>query len=300
MCGIFEIQGDELDIGFINIKEAHYQPEQEMRALIEELWLEYEPYADADFREGFARDVDGRFWELFLGCTLLHAGHRLLLRSDRSPNGGQPDLCVIDGKQRVWIEAITPTRGEQGVDQVAEILPINEGGGFIPAPLRQTQLRTTSAFWTKSQKLQEYLVEGVIAPEEKRLIAISASRFATTASEDPPLVISSLFPIGQAYVSVDRTTGEIVEEGYHYEPTIERLNGVIPRTAFADGQFSHVSGVLWSRIGLGCLSRIIRPLTMAHNPYADVPIEAGWGPWDKEYIAEQVDSDWVVNDIRNG
>lgn len=299
MCGIFDVEGDGLDIGYVNIKAGNAAPEREMRDLIEDLWAEYEPYADGDFREGFAQDVDGRFWELFLGSTLLRSGHQLLPRSERSAGGGQPDICVVEDGRRTWIEAIAPTRGEADNDQVPTILPINEGGGVVPIPLRQTQLRTTSAFWTKSQRIQAYLEEGAIAPSERRIIAISASRFATVATEDPPLIMSSLLPIGAAFVRVDRNSGEVVEEGYNYAPTIERLGGEIPRTAFSGPEFSHVSGVLWSRIGLGNLSRQIRPLTMVHNPFAEIPIEQGWGPWDKEYVVSEDASGWVANNIRD-
>ena len=45
-------------------------------------------------RQGFARDVDGRFW-VYLGCTLLSkAGRTLLPVVERQREGGQPDLCV--------------------------------------------------------------------------------------------------------------------------------------------------------------------------------------------------------------
>lgn len=92
MCGIFDLEGDGLDIGYVNIKDGIAAPEREMRDFVEELWAEYEPYADGDFREGFAQDVDGRFWELYLGSTLLRFGHKLLARSDHSASGGQPDM----------------------------------------------------------------------------------------------------------------------------------------------------------------------------------------------------------------
>ena len=298
MCGIFDVDGDDLDGGYVNIKAGLAAPERKMRNHIEGLWAEYEPYADGDFREGFAQDVHGRFWELLLGTTLLRSGHQLLPRSERNAGGGQPDICVLEDGSRTWIEAIAPTKGKAGSDQVPTILPINEGGGLVPVPLRQTQLRTTSAFWTKSKKVKAYLEEGAIDPSERIIIAISASRFATVATEGPPLILSSLFPIGAAFVRVERNSGEVVEEGYNYAPTIERLGDEIPRTAFSGPKFSYVSGVLWSRISLGNLSRQDRPLTMVHNPYAEVPIEQGWGPWDKEYVVSEDASEWAVYNIR--
>ncbi len=298
MGGIFDMEGDGLDAGYVNIKAGLSETERELRDVIESFWAEYEPFADSDFCEGFAHDIHGRFWEMLLGTTLLRSGHQLLPRSERSVGGGQPDLCVVEDGCRTWIEAIAPTRGEALGDQVPNILPINQGGSVVSVPLRETQLRTTSAFWTKSQKLQGYLDEGVVAPSDRRIIAISASRFAEVASEDPPLVMSCLFPIGAAYVRVNRNSGEVVEEGFNYAPTIERDGSEIPRTAFSGPEFSHVSGVLWSRIGLGNLSSKVRPLTMVHNPYAEVPIKQGWGPWDKEYVVSENASGWVANNIR--
>jgi hypothetical protein len=38
------------------------------------MWATYQPYAEPGFPQDFARDVDGRFWEMYLGCTLLDAG----------------------------------------------------------------------------------------------------------------------------------------------------------------------------------------------------------------------------------
>jgi len=294
---IFDVDGDNLDPGFVNIRARRYWAEQEMHERIEAMWETYEPYADPDFRHGFARDVDGRFWEMYLGCTLLEAGRALLPAAERLRDGGQPDLCVVEDGRRIWIEAIAPDDGEPGPDQIVRPVPINEGGGFVPAPVRQAQLRTTSAFWTKSRAIARYLSEGVIGADDVRIIAISASRFGPYVGEDPPLIISSLYPIGDAYVTIDRETGEIVDQGFHAAPVIERDGCPIPRTAFLDGRFADISGVLWSRIGLGNMSRRIRPLTYAHNPLAYRPLPERWGVWDHEFVATQDGEKWQVTDI---
>lgn len=297
MTRIFDIDGDNLDPGFVNIRERQSRAEQEMHELIEAMWAIYEPYADPDFRHGFARDVDGRFWEMYLGCTLLEAGRALLPAAERLREGGQPDLCVVEDGRRIWIEAIAPDDGEPGPDQIARPVPINEGGGFAPAPVRQAQLRTTGAFWTKSRRIAHYLSEGVIGADDVRIIAISASRFGPYVGEDPPLIISSLFPIGDAYVTVDRETGEIVDQGFHAAPVIERDGDPIPRTAFLDERFADISGVLWSRIGLGNMSRRVRPLTYVHNPLAHRPLPERWGVWDREFVATQDGDNWQAADI---
>lgn len=298
MTDLFDVDGPNLDLGFVNLKAAQFPEEQRLRTMLDAMWARYEPYADPDFRHGFARDVDARFWEMYLGCTLLEAGHQLLPVVERQREGGQPDLCVLDGAHRIWIEAIAPDEGQAGPDQIVRPIPINEGGGLVAAPIRQAQLRTSSAFWTKSQKISRYLAEGVIAPGDKRIIAIGAGRFGIYVTERPlPLIMTTLFPIGDAFVRIDSDTGAVLEEGFHAAPMIDRQGGAIPRSAFLDARFAHVSGVIWSRIGIGNLSREVRPITYVHNPLATVPMPLRWGGWDREFVATQVGDQWEATDI---
>ena len=298
MSDLFDIDGVDLDLGFQNIKVAQFPIEQRLRAMLQEMWERYEPYADPDFRQGFARDVDGRFWEMYLGYTLLEAGRTLLPVAERKREGGQPDLCVLDHGRRIWIEAITPDEGAPGPDQIIRPIPINEGGGLFAVPIRQAQLRTSGAFWTKAQKIGRYLEQGVIAPEDTRIIAISASRFGVYVAEQPlPLIMTTLFPIGDAYITIDRGTGNVLEEGFHPAPLIQRERNPIPRTAFLDERFADISGVIWSRISLGNLSRQVRPITYVHNPLAQIPLPTNWGVWDREFVTRPQGDRWEANDI---
>lgn len=298
MSDLFNVDGPNLEPGFENLKTAVSPIEQELRAILQEMWTRYEPYADQDFRQGFARDVDGRFWEMYLGCTLLEAGLALLPAAERRREGGQPDLCVLYDGRRIWIEAITPDVGEPGPDQIVRPVPVNEGGGLVAAPTREAQLRTSGAFWTKARRIARYIEEGVIALEDIRIIAISASRFAPYIAEEPlPLIMTTLFPIGDAFITVNRHTGEVIEQGFHEAPIIERNRNPIPRTAFLDERFAHISGVIWSRIGVGNMSRQGRPITYVHNPLANVPLPTNWGIWDREFVTAQHGGGWQSSDI---
>lgn len=297
MTRIFDYDGRNLNQGFVNIRAAAHWSERQMHDFVEGLWEVYEPYADPGFREGFARDPDARFWEMYLGCALLDAGRALLPATDRARVGGQPDLCVLDGDRRIWIEAIAPDEGQEGPDQIVRPVPLNEGGGWIAAPTRQAQLRMTSAFWTKVRVIRRYVEQGVIGEQDTRIIAISASRFGAYVSDDPPLILSSLFPLGEHYVTVDRNTGEIVEEGFHRADEIQRDGRPIPRTAFLDPQFSDISGVIWSRISLGNSGRRNRPLMYVHNPLAQFPLAERWGVWDREYVSTVEGDVWRATDV---
>ena len=298
MSNLFDIDGQNLDLGFENLKVAKSPIEKQLRALLQEMWAKYEPYADPDFRHGFARDLDARFWEMYLGCTLIEAGRTLLPAAERQREGGQPDLCVVDSGRRTWIEAIAPDEGAPGPDQIVRPIPINEGGGLVAAPTRQAQLRTSSALWTKARAIAGYLEQGVIAPEDTRIIAISAARFGVYVSEHPlPLIVTTLFPIGDAYATVDRATGEVLEEGFLAAPLIQRQRSPIPRTAFLDERFADISGVIWSRISIGNLSRQDRPITYVHNPLAKISLTENWGIWDREFVTTRHGDQWETTDI---
>jgi hypothetical protein len=138
----------------------------------------------------------------------------------------------------------------------------------------------------------------VIAPEDTRIVAISASRFGAYVTEQPlPLIMTTLFPIGDAYITINRETGNVVEEGFRVAHFIHRERDPIPRTAFLDERFANISGVIWSRIGIGNLSRLDRPITYVHNPLAQVPLPANWGVWDREFVTTQHANGWESNDI---
>lgn len=176
--------------------------------------------------------------------------------------------------------------------------PINHGGRFGSMPTRQAQLRTTGALLKKTKVFERYLLQRVVAPEDVRIIAIGAGSFGLYATEHPlPLIVSSVFPIGDAYVTLDRDTGEVVGGGYEPSYKIERKGPAqdpIPRTAFLDPTFAQISAVVWSRVSIGNMASAERPLTLVHNPTAAVPMRQRWGCWDREFVAVRDGDGWTV------
>jgi hypothetical protein len=301
MTDLFAITGDDLDLGYLNLRAGKHRRERDIAQALEQMWTRYKAYADRDFVPAFARDPEARFWEMFLGCALLDAGKTLLPTAERPRDGGHPDLCIVDANRRIWIEAIAPDRGRLGEDQIPEIVPLNQGGRVEAQPVRQIQLRITSALWEKTKTLKCYLKTGVIDATDLCLIAIGAGRFGIYAQGlGFPLALSAVFPIGSEFVCVDRDTLEIVRRGFHSSGEIERTGADnIPRTAFLDPTFSHVSGLVWSRASIGNVSRTMRPLSFIHNPlcsdYKRLPQR--WGVWDREFVATQNGHEWTATDI---
>lgn len=297
MPSLWSIEDPTAQLGYRNLKRAEHACEREMRGALDEMWRVFEPYADPDFVPAFAHDPDARFWELFLGYSLLQDGRTLLSAAERWNADGLPDICVIDGDRRFWIEAIAPGEGADGPDQVVRPVPINEGGGLIAAPERQVQLRITGALHTKAEAFRRYTERGRIAVDDVRLVAIGACRFGAYASDNPPSALKAVFPIGDEYVRVNHENFEIVEAGFETSWTIERANGDIPRTAFLDDEYRQISGLIWSRAGIGNFNRNVRPISIIHNPVSEVRMPKGWSAWDREYVARRQEDGWQVEDI---
>lgn len=293
MAPLFELAGPDLDPGYLNLCAAEYPAEQVIKAALEGMWLRFEPYADADFAMAFARDPDARFWEMYLGCALLNAGKALQLRANRAQGQGNPDLCIVDGERRIWIEAISPDVGDVGVDQVPGVVMLEDGGAAQAQPMRQIHLRITSGLWTKKQAIDQYRADRVIGENDVCVIAISGSKFALQAGGlGFPLALSAVYPIGDEYISVNVENFAVVGHGHHRAEEIERAGGNIPRTAFFDDRFAQVSGLIWSRAGIGNMDRGARPLSFIHNHAAENAMPRGWGVWDKEYQALTNDGGW--------
>lgn len=297
MTGLWIVEGKNLDPAYVNLREGPFGAVRQVRSELDAMWTTYEPCADPDFRDGFARDPEGRFWEMYVGCRLLEAGKLLLPAAERNRGGGRPDICVLDGNRRIWIEAIAPEPGESP-DRV-ELPPGTAEGGWFGANLkRQAQLRTTSALWTKRKVFERYLGDGIIAEDDIRLIAIGAVRFGAYVDESPiPLIMSSVFPIGDEFVSINLETGDVVDRGFQPSFEIARKSGAIPRTAFIRETFSNISGVLWSTVSIGNMDSAQRPLTLVHNPRADIPMTKRWGVWDREFVVTEKGDHWMAKDI---
>jgi hypothetical protein len=55
MTALFDVEGNNLNLGYINLAAARYEVERVICTALEAMWERYEPFADLDFREGFAR-----------------------------------------------------------------------------------------------------------------------------------------------------------------------------------------------------------------------------------------------------
>jgi hypothetical protein len=64
-----------------------------------------------------------------------------------------------------------------------------------------------------------------------------------------------------------------------------------------DTEFSHVSGLIWSRVSIGNMSRKVRPLSFIHNPLCSNEMPQRWGVWDREFVTTRDGDAWTTSDI---
>jgi hypothetical protein len=105
---LFGVQGDDLAQGYATLRDTDLKNNRPFKSEVIRLWQPFFPYADSNFVEEFARNMHQRYWEMYLGCALLDLGLDLQIQND---NAG-PDHCINYEGQKIWFEAIAPTKGD--------------------------------------------------------------------------------------------------------------------------------------------------------------------------------------------
>jgi hypothetical protein len=119
---------------------------------------------------------------------------------------------------------------------------------------------------------------------------------------DPPCIIKAVFPIGDAYITFDRTTMEQVDQGYHHRPEIQKKSGApVATTVFCDPAYSGVSAILYCNSDISMHppdpADIGNDFTWIPNPLATNLVPPGAIPWGRAY---QVEDDELRRIDRSG
>lgn len=271
---------------YIRIRDGKDESEVAARALCEKLWTNFEPYSDQHFLDEFARDFDARFWEMDLTVAFLEDGHKITC-----PKPG-PDVCIEDNR-KIWVEAIAPKAGN-GTDKV----PPMKFGEAQTVPNDQIILRYTSAIVDKFERYKRYLASEIISGDDSYIIAINGCQIPCARFDhEPPRIVRSVFPFGDEYITIDKSTGETREIGFEFRASITKHSGSeIPIDLFLQKEFAGISAVIFS-----CTDCCNRPVEgndwiVVHNPLAINPIRHGIFPCFKEYhVTESETGEYILN-----
>lgn len=150
-----------------------------------------------------------------------------------------------------------------------------------------------------------------MAPDDAFVIAVNAGRvpLASLDGREPPIVVRSVFPVGHRYLTLDRSSREVVGSGWTHRPGItKKLAGlgvsgtpasqpgapdIVPTTLFADDRHAGISAVLYSDAHAGWHAaehggRWGDDFIVVHNPFAPCSsrLPRGFFPRGREFIAE--------------
>lgn len=269
---------------------------QRIRQHVAELWEVFKPHADPHFVEEFRRNPDQRYWEMRLGCSLLRKSFKL------QPRKKGPDFFFEDNDKKIWIEAITPTAGQQGSpDRIPDVVA---DGKAHAVPRDKIILRFRAGLDEKEKRFRAYTESGTVGKGDIKIIALSAGAlsYGRSLSGVHPYILSAVYPIGHPYVTFERGTGKVVGEGNHFQPALAKANGAEVETLFfADPAHSDISAVIYSDANIG--NPHVRPgeeFLVIHNPLAVNPLPHGLLPYGREYWAEDEGENWALKNREVG
>ena len=281
------------DSGYDNVRDAKGGFCAEGRAFTEHLWPLYAPYADSQFLREAKDNFTERFWEMYLGCSLLDRGFRI-----DTPGDEGPDLFARIKRQRFWFEATAPSGGT-GADRVPE--PIEGKLGAVPEG--QILLRLTAAIEAKREHFERAAEKGIVAADEGAIICIDGRGIPNSISDfEPHRIVKAVFPIGSDQFTLDRKTMEVVDSGFEYRPHITKTSGTeVPTTGFLDDRLRKISALIYSRVD--CANHPLRmgdDFICVHNPKAERPLPIGFLGRGIEYWAEGDTLRYLEHNIERG
>ena len=245
---------------------------------IEDLWVDYEPFADPNFGQEFARNTPGRFWEMYLTCTLISLEFQVVRRDQRRREG--PDVMVEGSGQTIWVEAVAAERG-QGPDAV--IKPSVKSAPGIRIPEEQILLRLTNALDEKHRKYRKYRNNSSVAGEDPYIVALNGAGvpYSSSDNDDVPYIVQVLYGVGLHAVNIEDWETNQVSPPFR-EPrrnVTKRSGSEVSTELFLKHDYKGVSAVLFSSVNVNMGDRLPKSgadFILCPNPNACNPIPIDW------------------------
>jgi hypothetical protein len=273
------------DIEYIRLRDVPRYAQY--KDFVENLWTEYHPYADPNFKRKIARDFHHGFWEMYLSCAFIRKGLNLVPRSKRPERG--PDICIKNGDVYIWIEAVAPLKGD-GPDAIPEMFSSNRS--FL-VPENGIVLRYIHIIKKKYSKYKRHCIDGIIKDKDRYIIAINGRKvpfaFLDDEEDEMPLIMKTLFPFGDSQIVVDAKTLTVTQSEYEKRATVVKKLGRSESTNFFfDKNYNGISAVLFSLV-----DAVNKPDTLGddfilvHNALAINPIKLGYLNIGKEFLIDK-------------
>ncbi len=266
--------------GYKNIRDEEYY--SEVRLCLEEMWKQYCPYADKQFKKELQKSevtFNQRIWEMYLTYSLLKAKHRII---EKNLNSG-PDVCIKYVNKKIWIEAVCP---ESGIDQKNSVPIINcdpstnlESFNITAYTSsdseRQIKLRYLNSIDYKYKKILNYIEQKTIDCTDPIIIALNSANFQqeNDLKLDMPIIYGLCYGLNPNLACNLKGDQRIMkyepeEEIYKYKDN--NLYEIVNSAIFKRNFYPHISAILFSYFRLSRSSK--SNFILIHNPFAINPI----------------------------
>lgn len=226
----FAVQGK--DARYENLRSnADYQ---KIRDFIDEMWEAYLPYADSNFLQSAQNDdFQARYWEMYLGCSLLRQNMQIEPREKRkehseSPDQG-PDFRIL-APHPFWLEAVTvgPGTGEDSV-------PEAEFGVIRDVPDDKVKLRLLQAVRDKAQQRLDFIQKDWIDHTDCYVVAVNIGKISHVSDLHRPRLVRAVFGWGLPEVSMNPNSGAISDSRYQpQDHVVKRSSSLVSTRIFLD------------------------------------------------------------------
>jgi hypothetical protein len=254
--------------GYRNIRDATKGPLRFARWHCEYLWIVFQNHADKDFRKELRSNFDARYWEMYLTCSFIFAGHTVTC-----PKPG-PDVGIIYKERRIWFEATSPSCGTPGSADYAGG-PI---GGAVPE--EKIILRYLNSISTKyKEQYANWLTKGIVSDKDAFVVAINPWEIPWDHKDsDPPRILQAGYTIGTPYGEVERETLTPIGVGYQSRDKIMKESTAnVDTGVFQREEYKNLTALLCSRAEVANRpSQMGRDFQLAPNPNATVPLPEGF------------------------
>ncbi|MDP9195250.1 MAG: hypothetical protein M3O22_00515 [Pseudomonadota bacterium] len=215
------------------------------KQIVESYWEKYKPYAPPNFQREFLTNeakFDPLLWEMTLGVKLLDHGYKLI----SSPDDERPDLCIENGKIKVWIECYLPTRGKVNLpDSIPEF---KWDGTAQSIDHDRNVLRVTQGLGHKKEQYNKWIKKGICSESEPFILAINGKNLDWRISDKTlPEILRALYGMGDLQVTFNS-----IDHNYHKVEFLKKLEvqkqsgNTVPTTIFLDANYHFISGILYS------------------------------------------------------
>ena len=277
----FFIPGNAADPGYRNVRDLPHC--HEARTFTQQLWQKYRHLADTHFLSDARNHFNERFWEMYLGCTLIDKGFDVR----RVGNVGPEFYVNLEGR-RVWVEAVAPGPGT-GADHVT----VPERGEMGTVPSDKIVLRYTSALRDKHLKLRTAIDKGIVHPEETVILAVNSRGIPHAPfGGEMPYIIKAMLPFGALSIAIDPKTRKVVDTYHQYRPVVLKSNqAAVSTMPFLDPQYSVFAGILHSAVDCANHPATLgEEFLLLHNPTASTQLPRSAFSWCRqlEYADNQL------------